>query len=244
MVAIPGAGGARGGSFGVPAEVQEAAQKARDQARKERDARGTPAQGATAATADASDDMSHDSVAPRVEDTGFSGLSGDLPTDATAKKLDPLDQLRKIGVDFTEEDVHNLVFKGTVSKEIAVFKGVTQLSATLKALTVEECDLVDELTAEEIGKTAMTNSGADSRRAIWTLAFAVTHLNGRMLRDLDKEGAVGKDGIDLKKKAQLYREALRKMSPYVMRVLGELQSIYAASLNLLMEGGSPFLERA
>jgi hypothetical protein len=138
------------GSFGIPPEMKEAAE--RSQAKKE--------------------EVKQPAKEPELK------AKVETPvTDEDANKVDPYNILKTLGIEFTDEMFNQLLFKGFVEAEVDVIPG--KLKAKFKTLTTEEHDLVDELLAEDLKNKQMTSDGFEARRSVWTMAFGVTHLLGK-----------------------------------------------------------------
>lgn len=232
MVKVGGEGPRNRGSFGIPDDVQEEMARNRTRAAQQ----PTPSQ--------AADTEDEGDAAPAPEPELEAKV--ELPTDATVKKLDPVQALKEIGITLSEDDMTQLIFKGSLEKTVDVYKTPKlKLTATLKTLTAEELDVVDELMAEDIDSIKMTRDGASTRRSMWLLSLAVTQLNGRPVRALDRDIPNAKDlspSQYLRTKARLVREVLQKMNPHVLAKTMGIHTTFAMALNEIVNGDvSPFL---
>ena len=220
--------GAPRGSFGIPPEMKEAMADARTE-REQRDKKAAP-------------EVDEAPARETEEDWPLAEAGPDAVTDKTAKKVDPIASLAEIGVTVTDDDFHNLVFKGYIEKTVEVLShGSMKLSATLKTLTTEELDIVDELVAEDLETIKMTNNGADTRRSMWTMSIAVTKLQGKPVAAVE----VGQKGeVDLKKMARAKREVLKRLNPAVIDKMISAHVRITTCYNLMVnEPGSATLKK-
>lgn len=213
------------GSFGMPAEAQEAVKKVEE-------AKAKPPQEEKQEPAKIVEDW------PLPEET-------ELPTDETSKQTDPMAILKRLGVEATEEDFHNMIFRGYIEKVVPIqtnpLNKESTLEAKLRLLTAEEAELVDELVAEELDNVKMTNTGLDARRASWILAFAVQELFGRpIVRPVMK----GNNEVDLKETAKLRRKVLLKMNASVLNRISWIHAqLFTAFDQIQREANSDFLKK-
>lgn len=107
--------------------------------------------------------------------------------DALPGKVSPLKTLSDLGVNFTEDNLQELVLYGKYSAEVDVVKGI--LKATFRMLTTEDYDGVDDFLGEELENNRnLTYDMLNQRRSVWTIAYGVTHLNGKLLVKPEKDG--------------------------------------------------------
>lgn len=229
-------GNARG-SMGIPPDLQEQAQKARD----ERDRK-----------------LGADAKRQEQEREGPSEswpLNEDAQTDAPEsaenpeakpeeqKPLDPLEMLKKIGVTPTEDDFYNFIFKGYIEKTLELVKssiaGVS-LTVTLRTLTAQELDFVDELVAEDLDNIKMTNQGIAIRRSMWTLAFALHKLNGKpVIKELVEDGKP-----KLKENARAKRAVIQRLAPTILDMMLRTHAVMTTAFGLVInESGNDSLKK-
>lgn len=221
----------RQGSFAnkdqLTAQMQEARQKQEKAAEaKERtekvveESAGSAEEWPLAEDVDASSESQTDKSSPEGERPGFSS---------------PLKTLREMGIEPSEEDFHNLIFRGYIEKEVEIVKNPVSkkpLTARLKALTAEEVDLVDELLIEELDGTRMSNEGLEARRSVWLMSVAVQKLSGR---DLVKSPPLDQQGkTDAKALAKAKRAILVKLNPYIMSRLVQKHAALVSCFNALL----------
>lgn len=213
------------GSFGIPPEIKEAGEKFMKRQDKE-EARPS---------IDFRDDEEFVEEESDVEDFGGdAGDTGDKVETNEYKIPTPEENLKKVGIELTEEDFHKILFRGFVEKDVEIFPAMganKRLYVTMKTLTGHEYDEVDELLAEEIRDKKMTNDGYTTRRSMWILAYGISSLQGKkvhpdVLRD---------DELDTKATAKKKREVLGRLSPAVLSKLMRIHGIFTANLNLIIE---------
>jgi hypothetical protein len=218
------------GSFGIPQHVQEARQAHMD-ARAAREASSGPqAHAEEDAEEPASDDDMGFGVGP--SETSASPESDTEPSEndpVLSKK--PLELLKKMGVELTDEDFQKILFKGYVDKDVQVFpaiRGARGMTANLKTLTGEEYDKADELYGEELADIRGTNQGFELRQQMWILAFGVRKLGGK---DIVRPVVNKNKSIDEKATAKERRMVLQKLSPAVLTKLMQLHSSMTVAIN-------------
>lgn len=126
----------------------------------------------------------------------------------------PLDTLSKYGVELEDEDFHKVLFKGFMEKEVVIvpaFRTVKALSATIRTLTVQEYDEVDELLAEDMRDVKMTQDGFNSRRSMWILSYGIVRLQGKPVHNPVYVGEGADKEFDSKATARKRREVLGKL---------------------------------
>lgn len=192
------------GSFGIPDDMAEAARRA--QARKEQPkAESSPAKEAQPA----------EEPTPPVEEQP-----------SINKKLNPIETLRTLGIEFTEDDLQNLVLYARYEAEVDVIKG--HLKASVKMLNTKEYDEIDELLGEEIDENRnITMEALNNRRSMWILAYGVTKLNGKAL-------AKPVNG-DSKATARAKRDVLRALSSVVINKLSRIHGTIHTAITLIGE---------
>jgi len=131
--------------------------------------------------------------------------------DASPEKI-----LADMGIEFNDDDLQHLIFKGFIEKEVEIIKG--KFKATLKTLTGDEYDLADEMVANELNTLNMTKDGMRARYSQWIMVFGITKLNGKILSKgvLDKEGK-----YDVEATAEEKRNVLGALSAAVTNLLIE-----------------------
>lgn len=217
------------GSMGIPPEMMENVQRTQEKKRAESEKKTAPPPPTPPPAEEA----------PNVEENK-----------EMVEALDPVNVLKKLGVDFTEADLQKLLFKGFCDFHIEIVPNM--LKATIKTLTVDEYDEIDEIVAQEIKDIQMTNEGFESRRSMWILAYSVTHLEriqggkSQGLRIIAKPIAVEgeKDVIDRVETAKRRRQVLGKMSPSVINPLSRKQGALVTAVNLLAQDPESVLKKS
>ena len=152
----------------------------------------------------------------------------------------PVNRMKHIGIELTEDDVHQYLFKGFLSKKVPIMSGLKkEMTATLKTLTTEECLVVDKMIARAIdSKTPMTREGLDQLRSVYTLAFGVLELAGRPIAKMQANGMLEEYAIAASK-------TIQALSAGLATKLVKLHLIFTVAMNRLVDdGSSPFLSDA
>jgi len=186
-----------------------------------------------------------------------SSLQDSIPEEAFEKKAveeeelvpSPEDNLIRIGITLSDDDYHNIVFRGGLEKEVVVFpalKKTRELRATVRTLKTKEYDAIDELLAEDVRGIAMTNEGYTSRRALWILAFSVVKLDGKILtKPHFTKDDTGKDVVDIKATARERKERiLGELSPIIINELISIHAILTTNMDLILrENKTEYLKK-
>lgn len=145
----------------------------------------------------------------------------------------PLENLKKIGVELTDDDFTKIIFRGYLEKDITVvpaIRGSRALVATFRTLTGKEVDETDELLAEEINDVKMTNDGYQTRRNMWILSYGVSHLMGKPVCDPVEKG--GK--VNLKATARGRRKVLAALNPGILTKMMHIHGVLTVSINAII----------
>jgi len=214
----------RQGSFGLPPQHQEAIQRYQDQKEASKQEEEKNREGAT-------------SEAPPI----VSEEAEEKPSEEEKSGIppqDPKELLKGIGVELTEEDCHQLLFRGFLEKELALVKMKEKnFTVKYKTLTGKEYNYVDELIAKDIDNISMTRAGYERRRNLWILAFAVQELSGRRLTKTaaDKGGAP-----DLKAMARGRFPVIESLAPWVIDELMRVYGVLEVSISLVIKDTEGF----
>lgn len=226
---IPNAGGGPvRGSFGIPEHLRpEAIMKERAKNHPEH-----PEGDLTPAEAE-----------PRAAvDEGFS-----VEEKPQEKPLSPIDRLKLIGVDFTTTDYNRLFFQGSIEKDVQVgFDPETKrpIMATLKTLTPNECDALDECLAEEVNDLKVTRDGVEKRKVLWTAAFVLVAIDGRpFVKPVMKAETDTKDMVvDRKATARLRKKFVQELSIHLVNNILSKYNILDTQIKFIMgDSESAFL---
>jgi hypothetical protein len=148
----------------------------------------------------------------------------------------PLENLKGIGVELTDDDYSKIIFRGYLEKDIVVFpsiRGTKPLVATFRTLIGKEIDEADELMAEDISQDVkMTNQGYEVRRSMWHLSYAVVKLMGKPVSH-DVMFAKS-EKINTKGTAKAKRKVLAAMSPAVLAKMMHLHNVFTVSVNAIL----------
>lgn len=217
------------GSFGIPQQAQEARQAYMD-AKAAREANGRPGAHAEQDEEPASeDDMGFGAGLSEAPASPENGEDASEKDPVLSKK--PLDVLKKLGVELTDEDFQKILFKGYIDKDVQVFpsvRGARGMAANLKTLTGEEYDYADELYGQELAEIRGTHLGFELRQQMWILAFGVRKLGGK---DIVRPVLYKSKDIDEKATAKERRKVLQKLSPAVLTKLMQLHSSMTVAIN-------------
>ena len=222
------------GSFGMPEEMKEAMEKRKMQ-QEERGNEGGVREIEDNMGFDAPSQPSKTPDNPEEEDE-----KEELATDHG-----PRETLKELGIEPTEKDFHDLIFRGYLEKtiEIATIPGTeTKFTAKLKSLVSDEIDAIDELIGEDLDRRRITREGLDIRKSMWTLAFAVLELSGRPTAKtvLDKEGKP-----DKLETAKARRKVLASLNPFIVDQLIRKHAQMVTSYNaILLNPKSPVVKKS
>jgi len=215
----------RGGSMGIPEELIKAQEKqklknaAKDKVVKEVD----PFEDDEETTA--KDSTQNDT--PTQEKDGY-------------EKVGAEDILERLGIEFTEEDMQAMIYKGCVEKDIVVIKG--HLVAKMRTLTEEEYRTVDSLLTEEAKEKNMSVNGYNARKSVLILCFGVTHLAGK---EISKKKPATEDGqVDLEALALQRAQVFAKMGGAVVDKLIETHGALSVAVNMVVRDPESLLKNS
>lgn len=153
-----------------------------------------------------------------------------------ALTTNPLETLKGIGVELTDDDFSKIVFRGFLEKEIVVVPSIRNtkpLVATFRTLVGREIDEADELMAEDISQDVkMTNQGYEVRRSMWHLSYGVTQLMGKPVSD-DVKFAKS-DKINTKATVRMRRKVLSALSPAILAKMMSIHNVLTVSINAII----------
>jgi len=237
----------KGGSFGIPDQIKEQAERAKSQKEREPVIEKEPIKEDKPQDDEwdlANSDKTTKEEEPELTDDERAEIiiKSRTPISAAAfqkslQEISPKSLLKAIGVDFQEDDLTSIIFKGYVEKEVPVVKLPNRdkpLTATLRLLQTQELDLVDELCAEDLSSTKMTNMGIENRRSIWTMAFGVTGIAGRPLTKPITDEKTGEP--DKREMAGARRKALLAMAPGMIDEIVRRHTIMQMAYNTILFG--------
>ena len=183
---------------------------------------------------------------PTIEDDGFKPPEKNQPSiipeenDPLGNINDPIKRLEAIGIELTEDDFHQYLFKGFLAKTVPLTKGLKKdMTVTLKTLTTEEYLMVDKLLADAIdAKRSMTREGLEQLRSVYTLAFGVTHLAGKAIIKYDDKNSLIETALSAS-------EVINALSAGLITKIIKFHMIFTVSMNILIDrGDSPFLKNS
>jgi hypothetical protein len=146
-----------------------------------------------------------------------------------------------LGIEFTEEDFQQLLFKGSVDKEVVILPG--RLKAIFHSLDVDEWQEVDELLTEEVNDVPMTKEGLEVRRGLLSISYGITHLQGAPLSQpiMDKKKS-GK--LDTRKMAKERRRKIGEMSPAVVNIMLAKHASFTRMLDMITAASGDHLKNS
>ena len=195
----------QGGSMGMPEEMRESIQK-----KQEQKSAPIPPQN------------------QEVPEEEISLSSKEASTEEDALTVGAQDILKRLGITIEEKDFQQLIIKGHIAKNVEIIP--KYLTATLKTMTTEEFDTVDAIVGKEVRDLTMTSQGAEARRAVLNLCFAVTHINGKPLLAAPPRTESG--ALDYHEVIKQLRPVFRGMSATVVDRIIEKRNAYEVALNL------------
>lgn len=229
---------------------------------------GIPAQGSFGLTPDmkdrleeyntrkvrASNDSDEDGFLPPPTEEDFSGRIEEEKEEAEETRQEsvsvvstPLENLKKIGVELTDDDFHKIIFRGYLEKEIVVvapIRGTKPLVATFRTLTGREVDEVDELMAEEVRDVQMTNDGFQTRRSMWIISYGIPQLMGK---PVCQPVMAGKDSnkINMKATVKERRRVFSALNPGILTKMMHIHGVFTVSINgILAEPEADYLKKS
>jgi len=149
-----------------------------------------------------------------------------------------LKELKRLGVEITEEDIEYYLFKGSLEKTIPIFKisNKKTFTAKIRTLTGDQYMVVEEIVGDSLRITDMTREGVSHLRTIAVLSMAVVDLMGRPTIK-----TWGSD-ISEKIKAMENMTVIKALAPGVINKINHLHSAMTVAFNTMLdEGNSPFL---
>jgi hypothetical protein len=209
---------AQNGSFGIPADMMAQVEKKRQEKEK----------------------VSQEEPTPKLEQAEFfpepkvdEKKAATDEAEALMRAITPKDLFKDLGVEFTDDDFQQLLFKGFVEKDIVLTtfkKG--DFTAKLRTLKTEEYDEIDEILTDEAGRVPMSTKGYESRRAVLIAAYGVTHLMGKPLsKSITLQGS---NDPDRKAMALERRKTIRSLAPVVANKLIESHNLLSTAVELVV----------
>ena len=211
------------GSFGIPQQVKETGEKFIAKGKEEK---RPGMEEDIGATMEPLPEIPMDEFSVDDED--------DILTSTPAKNL------AKIGVELVDDDLHRYVFRGFIEKEVVLYPSFMSdsskdFSAIIKTLTAKEYDLADEILAEDLRDTRMTNEGYTSRRSMWILSFGVPKLMGGVLCKPIYKDDSKKQELDLKAMARERHKVLSDVNPDVINELIYIHGVITIALRQILQ---------
>ena len=158
---------------------------------------------------------------------------------AVIKKMlstNPLETLKGIGVELTDDDFSKIVFRGFLEKDVIVVPSIRNtrpLTATFRTLVGREIDEADELMAEDISKDVkMTNQGYEVRRSMWHLSYGVTQLMGKPVSHDVMFAKTEK--VNTKATVRERRKVLSALSPAILAKMMNIHNVLTVSINAII----------
>jgi hypothetical protein len=147
--------------------------------------------------------------------------------------------LKALNIEISTDDFQQLVFKGSIDKEVEIIKG--KLKATFHSLRVKEWEEVDELLTREINEVSMTKEGMEVRKGLLSISYGITHLQGNPLSSPFKM----EDGsIDSRKMAIERRKKISEMAPAVVNLMLAKHASFTHMLELITSEPGDYLKNS
>lgn len=208
------------GSFGIPPQFQEAAERARARSAQPQQQQQPPKE-----------------PEPPVEPAPTP--TAEASEDRKAIDTNPMKNLEKLGASFTDEDFQKLLFKGYYETELDIVKG--KMRATFRTLLGSEYDDIDEIMATDVKEINMTNEGFETRRAVLIVSYGVTHLNGKPI----VKPVMTKDNkVDTKATALERRKVIGALAPAVTNLLIQKHGAITVSINAIVAAPDDFVKNS
>lgn len=208
------------GSFGIPDEMKQQMDKHKER-RKEEEADQAKSDSEPTEAVEAKDDNNR-----------------------VAEQAKTMAVLKELGVEFLENDFQSLIIKGFVEKNITIvqYKNI-QLVATMKSLTADDYDDVEEILMREVNEVATTSNGGINKKAMLYLCYSITKLNGKPVnKTVFKDKA--KTTVDTKRTALKRREVLRKMDGHVIDLMTRKQASYSLCMRQIINDPEQHLKNS
>lgn len=207
-------------SMGLPREAREAVRQYQE--KRETEAEKEPSDPPEAPEPEVDEDFTEDE-APEKEPSPTDGLKS------------PTEMLEDIGVQLTEDDFHNYLFKGYIEKDVVAipFPGNPEKNfiVTYRTLTVEDHNLIDEILAEDAKAINMTNDGFSSRRSSLLLAASVHKIAGKSIA----KPVNGEDGKPSRKLTIISRrDMLKQLSDHVTDRMIRCQQLLSLAIRTII----------
>lgn len=159
---------------------------------------------------------------------------------AQEKVATALENLKGIGVDLTPQDFRDLLYKGSIEKEIKLSFDPTTRKPVLgifKTLTPGEFDELDECIADEVKDLTVTRQGLDERRSGWTMAFVLLGMEGARFvpKVVVKKDEAGSDATDTKAMAKLRKRYISRLNAQLVNKALAIHNVLTTNLRLVME---------
>ena len=214
--------GAPRSSFGIPQEMKDAMamhreKTEREQQRPQEAREAEPAAGQPAMQPDEGFDIPEDQPAEPAAAAPEEAGAAPVPDQFDLTKV-----LDDLGIELTEDDLHNLLFKGTLEKRVTLVKTSTrEFIVDFKTLTGEEMRVSDTMLSELAEREAMTRNGAETNRSMMHLAFGVVRIQGKDVAPIAAAGPE-EEKLSLNEKSERRRVRLRKTAENRLAVLQSL----------------------
>lgn len=123
----------------------------------------------------------------------------------------------ELGIELSDADIRNYIFRGQISKDIEVVKGM--MTVKLKTLRGEELQEIDSRMAKIRDDGKHTARGLENEEAMVTLSYAWTHADGKELglTPADREPKIRKMGAMFLERTANARQALDTLLRLVLQ---------------------------
>lgn len=225
------------GSMGIPEDMLEAGERARKRQQSRRASNKKPdpkTQVESSVNQGPSLPGEQEEVQTNVTTTASDEETIRANTEAS-EKTNPLKVLSDMGVEFGEDDLQQLLFKGFFeANDVPIVKG--HLSATIRTLRGSEYNMIEELLMELVeNKPSTSTQRFNFARRTYILCFAVSKLNGKSLANPVRRNGEIDEIATIRAKARV----IDALSSIVVDKLSETHGIIHTCVNAL--SGDPDL---
>jgi hypothetical protein len=156
-------------------------------------------------------------------------FADDVTPEPENKVKSPEENLEVLGVEISDEDVMQYLLLGGLTKTVTLYsRNDRKYTAEVRTLSTDDLEMIDTFLAEETKKEDMLQAGLEMRRASWTVAFAVSKINGRNIAPSTKE-------MTKKEQMRKRKDVIRSLSAHMVDLLARKHYLFVSNLNLLLE---------
>jgi len=157
-------------------------------------------------------------------------------TDAMVSEIDNAEKIfNLLGIKFTDDDFQQLLFTGTFEKEVEIVKG--KFAVVFNMLKTSDYDIIDEITADDIGDKKMTNEGLQLRKQATTIATVVLKIGmpGKTVAVVKPKALKKGEQVDTKALIIERRDILRQLAPSVFNIIVSKHAALCAAVDIVVK---------